>query len=93
MKKLVLGLAAIALIILVVSSLSSELPSYEPERDYLDLEEALVKEFIFAKDSSVIELPEGHFLFSQSLSLDNKKHLSIPFPLMVKCFLLSKLRD
>ena len=77
MKKLVLGLVAIALVILVVSSLSSKLPSYEPERDYLDLEEALVKEFIFAKDSSVIELPEGHFLFSQSLSLDNKKHLTI----------------
>lgn len=77
MKKLILGFAAIALVILVVSSLSSKLPSYDPERDYLDLEEALVKEFIFAKDSSVIELPEGHFLFSQSLSLDNKKHLTI----------------
>ena len=51
MKKLVLGLVAIALVILVVSSLSSKLPSYEPERDYLDLEEALVKEFIFAKDT------------------------------------------
>ena len=64
MKKLTLGLVAIALVILVVSGLSSKLPSYDPDRDYLDLEEVLVKEFIFAKDSSVIELPEENFLFS-----------------------------
>ena len=37
----------------------------------------MVEQFILAKDSSVIELPEGHFLFSQSLSLDNTTHLTI----------------
>ena len=53
------------------------LPAYTPARDYIDLEAELVEQFILAKDSSVIELPEGHFLFSQSLSLDNKSHLTI----------------
>ena len=53
------------------------LPAYSPVRDYIDLEAELVEQFILAKDSSVIELPQGHFLFSQSLSLDNKSHLTI----------------
>ena len=54
-----------------------QLPTYTPTRDYIDLEEELVEQFILAKDSSTIELPEGHFLFSQSLSLDSKTHLTI----------------
>ena len=53
------------------------MPEYNPERNYIDLEEEILKAFILAKDSSTIQLPEGHFLFSQSLSLDGKKHLTI----------------
>ncbi|MGB2403862.1 MAG: parallel beta-helix domain-containing protein [Flavobacteriaceae bacterium] len=53
------------------------LPSYSPERDYVDLEAEILEQFILAKDSSTIELPEGHFLFSQALSLDNKTHLTV----------------
>ena len=53
------------------------LPAYQPNRDYIDLEAELVEQFILAQDSSTIELPAGHFLFSQSLSLDNKTHLTI----------------
>ena len=52
-------------------------PEYIPNRDYIDLEKEILEAFILAKDSSTIQLPEGHFLFSQSLSLDDKKHLSI----------------
>ena len=53
------------------------MPEYNPERNYIDLEEEILEAFILAKDSSTIQLPEGHFLFSQSLSLDGKKHLTI----------------
>ena len=53
------------------------MPEYSPERNYIDLEEEILEAFILAKDSSTIQLPEGHFLFSQSLSLDGKKHLTI----------------
>ena len=53
------------------------MPEYSPNRDYIDLEEEILEAFILAKDSSTIQLPEGHFLFSQSLSLDDKKHVKI----------------
>ncbi len=53
------------------------MPEYSPKRNYIDIEEEVLKAFILAKDSSTIRLPEGHFLFSQSLSLDDKKHLTI----------------
>jgi len=53
------------------------MPSFTPERDYVDMEAQILEAFILAKDSSVIQLPEGHFLFSQSLSLDAKKHVTI----------------
>ena len=42
-----------------------------------DMEAQILEAFILAKDSSTIQLPEGHFLFSQSLSLDAKKHITI----------------
>ena len=53
------------------------MPVYSPNRDYIDLEEEILEAFILAKDSSTIQLPEGHFLFSQSLSLDAKKNIKI----------------
>ena len=55
----------------------TKMPEYSPERDYVDMEAQILEAFILAKDSSTIKLPEGHFLFSQSLSLDAKKHITI----------------
>ena len=53
------------------------MPSYNPARDYLDMEIPILEAFIMAKDSSIIELPEGHYLFSQSLIMDGKKNITI----------------
>ena len=53
------------------------MPSYSPEREYLDMEIPILEAFITARDSSVIELPEGHYLFSQSLIIDGKKNVTI----------------
>lgn len=77
MKKTALILIIVFLGSITYILLPEELPSYTPDRDYLDLEAELVEQFILAQDSSTIELPAGHFLFSQSLSLDNKTHLTI----------------
>ncbi len=76
MKKF-LWLLLFALIVLVIVYIPASMPEYNPPRDYIDLEEEILEAFILAKDSSTIQLPEGHFLFSQSLSLDGKKHLTI----------------
>jgi len=54
-----------------------KMPEYNPERTYLDMEEAILEAFILAQDSATIELPEGHYLFSQELSINGKKHLTI----------------
>jgi parallel beta-helix repeat protein len=77
MKKNILILGGIILLLLLYKSLGTSLPEYIPERSYLDLEEEILEAFILAKDSSTIELPEGHFLFSQALSIDGKKHITI----------------
>ena len=77
MKKKSYLLLLVVLITAVYFWNKEQLPAYTPARDYIDLEDELVEQFILAKDSSTIELPEGHFLFSQSLSLDSKTHLTI----------------
>ena len=77
MKKRLFLLLVLILVVVVYMLQNETMPNYSPARDYIDLESELVEQFILAKDSSVIELPEGHFLFSQSLSLDNKSHLTI----------------
>lgn len=77
MKKTIYLLLVLVGFAVLYFNLPLTLPSYTPERDYLDMEAQLVEQFILARDSSIIELPEGHFLFSQSLSLDNKSHLTI----------------
>lgn len=50
---------------------------YDPEREYLDRDEDLRTEFILAKDSSIIELPAGHFLLNKSLILDGRTAVTI----------------
>lgn len=51
--------------------------SYDPERNYSVIQKDLTAKFILAEDSTVIELPAGHFLFDKSLSLEGKKHVII----------------
>ena len=64
MNKRLFFLLVLILIVVFYFLRSETLPSYSPTRDYIDLEAELVEQFILAKDSSVIELPAGHFLFS-----------------------------
>jgi len=52
-------------------------PSYDPERNYKSLEKALSAKFMLAKDSSTIELDEGHFIFKNSLILEGKSSITI----------------
>lgn len=68
-----------ALLLLLVGMvlLSCDTESYEPEREYTDLQQRTLSAFILAEDSTVIELPEGHFLFTNSLILDGKKYVII----------------
>jgi parallel beta-helix repeat protein len=77
MKKIIIGLVSAFIIVIVYKSFNPKFPEYNPERNYVDFEEQILEAFILAKDSVTIELPEGHFLFSQSLSIDGKKHITI----------------
>ena len=73
MKKIILILGGALLLLVLYETVGSSLPEYNPERSYVDLETEILEAFILAKDSATIELPEGHFLFSQSLSYGRKK--------------------
>ena len=78
MKKKLLFIFLIIIIgILYFEIKIPSMPSYSPEREYLDMEIPILEAFITAKDSSVIELPKGHYLFSQSLIIDGKKNVTI----------------
>lgn len=77
MKKIILLLIGILLLIVLFKVFNNDMPEYNPERSYVDLEEEILEAFILAKDSATIELPEGHFLFSQALSIDRKNHITI----------------
>ena len=77
MKKIILILGGALLLLVLYKTVGSSLPEYNPERSYVDLETEILEAFILAKDSTTIELSEGHFLFSQSLSMDGKKHITI----------------
>lgn len=50
---------------------------YNPKRNFEDKQKSILTEFIMSEDSSVIELDEGHFLFSKSLILEGKSHVTI----------------
>lgn len=41
------------------------------------IEKDLQTKLIMAEDGETIDLPEGHFLFTRSLSMDGKKHITI----------------
>ncbi len=71
MKKL------LPLIILPLVWACSKKPEYNPERNFTSIEKELISKFIMAEDSSTITLDEGHFIFSKSLILEGKKHVTI----------------
>jgi parallel beta-helix repeat protein len=50
---------------------------YDPVREYVDKENELLRLFITAKDSSTIELPEGHYLLSKPLAISGLKEVTI----------------
>ncbi len=76
-KKLVIISLIVVTAFLYWEIKTPSMPSYTPARDYLDMEIPILEAFIMAKDSSVIEIPEGHYLFSQSLIMDGKKNITI----------------
>ena len=41
----------------IIAKQEEKVKAYIPSRDYIDLEAALVEQFILVKDSSVIDLP------------------------------------
>jgi parallel beta-helix repeat protein len=50
---------------------------YNPERTFSDGAESIELQFLTATDSSIIELPEGHYLFDRSLILDGVAQVTI----------------
>ena len=52
-------------------------PTHDPERNYSSIEKSLLSEMLLAKESTVIQLEEGHFIFKNSLILDSKKSITL----------------
>lgn len=81
MKKKILyflGAIIVGLLILFIVLKIEPTPEYNPERNYVEgKENEILSKFLLAKDSTVIELDEGHFTLSQSLLLDGVKHVTI----------------
>ena len=50
---------------------------YDPDRYYEDRQDEIMTRFLLAEDSTVLELPAGHFRFDRSLSLDGPTALTI----------------
>ncbi len=50
---------------------------YDPERSFENIQQTLLTQFILTEDSTVIELPAGHFIFDKSLILDGKHNIKI----------------
>lgn len=48
-----------------------------PERTWKSIEKSLQTQFITANDGDTIELPEGNFMFTRSLTLDGKSNIVI----------------
>lgn len=80
MKKFLFFIAIVfaTLVILFFILKSEPTPTYSPERSYIEGQEnKILSQFLLAKDSTVIELAEGHFTLSQSLLLDGVNHVTI----------------
>lgn len=64
-------------LLIIVCTACNSLPSNNPDRVYTNNEKALSAQFMLAKDSSVIELEEGQFIFKNSLILEGRHHITI----------------
>lgn len=65
-----LSLISLCAFVLVICSCSQQIT-------WSDIEKDLQTQLILAKDGDVIEIPEGHFKFKGSLSLDDKKNITV----------------
>jgi len=82
------------LMVIVGTLLGCEgIPSHDPARNYKSIEKALLLKLMLAKDSTVIQLEEGHFIFKNSLILDNKKHITLRGRGMDKTVLSFKIQE
>lgn len=77
MKALLSGRFFLLLAVSILTVACSEMPSHNPERDFVNAPKELSNKFLLAEDSSTIELPEGHFLFESSLMLENVNAITI----------------
>lgn len=55
----------------------SDTLEYNPERNFSDQQKTILTSFILSNDSSVIELPEGQYIFDKSLILEGKTNVTI----------------
>ncbi|NNF33594.1 MAG: hypothetical protein HKN68_05775 [Saprospiraceae bacterium] len=76
-KKIIIILVVLSILLIGWWAFNSIPDRYDPERNFQDKQDELLTQFIIAKDSSIIELPEGHFLFSRSLALEGVHHVTI----------------
>ena len=51
--------------------------TYDPPRNFQNIEKDLQTEFILAENNSIIELDAGDYLFSKSLILEGKENVTI----------------
>lgn len=88
--------ATIKMIFIIIGSLivsCNSIPSHNPKRDFKSIEKSLMAKLLMAKDSSVIELEEGHFIFKNCLILDGKKHVTLRGAGIDKSVLSFKLQE
>ncbi|MFY0608649.1 MAG: right-handed parallel beta-helix repeat-containing protein [Cyclobacteriaceae bacterium] len=69
-------LAKTALLIFILSSCADAVVE-EVGSEWKSIERDLQTQLITTRDSAVIELPEGSFMFTKSLTMDGKKHLTL----------------
>lgn len=69
------SLLKFATILLIYGCSSSY--DYNPPREFSDNQKAILTQFLLATDSSVVELPEGHFIFDKSLILEGRSMVTI----------------
>jgi len=65
------------LFFLVASAFIAGCSAPSPERTWKSIEKSLQTQLITTSDSDTIELPEGNFMFTRSLTLDGKSNIVI----------------
>ena len=88
-----LGRYIFLIVILGVITGCNVIPTHDPKRNYSSIEKSLLSEMLLAKDSTVIQLEKGHFIFKNSLILDNKKNVTLRGRGMDKTILSFKIQE